>query len=125
MSLKELDHVAAVMETRPRAGQQHDVPRVVLAVQEGADDPLRGLDVKVVGNPESECHVEFGGGEHVRHQHLVVVHPQRTRPAVGVGWRVCMRGPRLHRGDELDRRAGRIVEVQRAALVRHCRRTRP
>jgi len=37
---ERLDHVAAMMEARARAGQQHDIPGVVLAVQEGANNAL-------------------------------------------------------------------------------------
>ena len=78
----------------------------------------RAFDHDVVGNAEAEIHVELRVRHHVRHQHLVMVHAERRRPAVHVLLGVHPRHGR-HGGAQLDRRAGRIVEVQRATLMRH------
>ena len=63
-----------------------------------------------------EIHVEPCGTQHVRHEHLIVVHPQRPGAPMGVNLGVHARACR-HGGAQFDRRSGRVGKMQRTALV--------
>jgi hypothetical protein len=105
--LERLDHAAAVMEARPRAS----TARCPRDCSGGKVPTTPAVDADVVGNA-AEVHVNLGT-QHVRHQHLIVVHPQRRRP---MGDSVCMRGRvGMVRTVRPAFRPGR--KMQRAALV--------
>ena len=62
--------------------------------------------------------IEVAGGLHVGRQNLEMVDPLRAGGPVVLELHDQPR-PRFHAGAELERRADRVVDMQRAALMRH------
>ena len=75
-------------------------------------------DTVVIRHAKAEIEIERRRRGHVRHQHLIMIHPQRACALVGVG--LGLRAQlRRHARDKFERRSGPVVDVQRAALERH------
>ena len=109
-----LHDIAVVMKARTRPLQEHHVVRVVLAVHENRDDPIFAKD-RVIRNTETQIEIEFRRGGDIWHEHLIMIHAQRTSTFMSVRPRLRTDVGRLGR-HQLQRRAGGVAHVQRTAL---------
>ncbi len=104
------------MQPRPAPRGEHHVVRVALALQPGRPDLVLAVGGGEFGEPEADRQVELGRLPDVVRRDLEMVEPHRARALVEleplqVGRQV------VHGGAEFERRADRIVDVQRAALI--------
>ena len=107
-----------VVQPRPAAVGEHDVVRIALALQEHEHQVVGVVGRDELGEPEAEIAVELAGLRHLGRENLEMIDPQRAGAVVLLE---LHDQPRLHRlgGAEFERRADRVGDVQRAALVRH------
>ena len=109
--------VGDVVQARTLAAGEHHVVRVSLALQKHHHE-LVGVVDDVLGQSETDRAVEIETGLHVRRDYLDVV--QALRAGALVDFQVMEQAwPGFHGSAELERRAGRIGRLQRAALMRH------
>ena len=110
--------VGDVMEARTGAVEEHDVVRIALALQEHAAQIGGALRRDVFAQAETGLHVELAGLAHVRRQDLIMVDALGAAAAMRAEGGDHARHHR-HGRAELERRADRIGDLQRAALMRH------
>ncbi|MNL22567.1 hypothetical protein D3C87_1439190 [compost metagenome] len=105
-----------MVQTRARVLQEYDVLGAGLAEHESRNQLL--VQRHVFGDAKTHLSVEIGLLLHVRHLDLVVVEAHRRATFEVLKLRVHARR-RGHRGAELHRGAGRVIDQQRTALMRH------